>query len=362
MEWSAMGPIETIQRRVGLIAAVLAIVAGLWTADVLLARVENRETQVQARHYFDQGATLLASGHPAQAMDPLRKAHAMDRFDLRYSLRLAEALMGAGKLDEAHSMLAEILQRTPNDGQASLLEARIAAGRGDLNEAEASYHRAIYGTWNGAREDQIMRVRLELANLLTQNGRSQELLAELLPLETAAQNDIAVREQVAKLYMAAGSPARSVAAYRALLRERDEPSNYQGLGEAQLALGNYRDAEAAFQQAGDDERAQRAAEMAELDPTLRRLSSAEKFARSVTILTMARNALASCSADARSNEMLESANKELAAKARGAITNEMAEERLTMAEELWKQRKASCGPANTTDDALSRLMLKLGAS
>src|SRR5580704_12121077 len=95
-EWSAMGPIETIRRRVGLIAGVLAAIVGLSVADVLLARVENRETQVQARHYFDQGAKLLASGQAAQAIDPLRKAHAMDRFDLHYSLRLGEALIGAG--------------------------------------------------------------------------------------------------------------------------------------------------------------------------------------------------------------------------------------------------------------------------
>src|ERR1700679_3762199 len=93
MEWSAMGPTKAVQRRVGLIAAVLAIIAALSLADVVLARVENRETQVQARHYFDQGAKLLASGKATEAIDPLRKAHAMDRFDLRYSLRLAEALI-----------------------------------------------------------------------------------------------------------------------------------------------------------------------------------------------------------------------------------------------------------------------------
>jgi tetratricopeptide (TPR) repeat protein len=358
-----MGLIETVPRRVGLIATILAITAALWAADVLLARVENREMQVQARHYFDQGAKLLASGEAVDAIDPLRKAHAMDRFDLHYSLRLAEALIVAGKTDEAHGMLAEILQRTPNDGQANLLEARIAAKRGDLADAEASYHRAIYGTWDHDGDDLAMRVRLELANLLAQNGRGQELLAELLPLETAAQNNIEVRRQVAKLYMAAGSPARSVAAYRALTREHDrEASDDVGLGEAQLALGNYREAEAAFQEAGDDARAQRAAEMAALDPTVRRLSSAEKFARSVAILAMAHDALASCGTDQLSNLMLESARKELAAKAHGAISNETAEERLTMAEELWKRRKVSCSNASGPDDTLARLMQKLGAS
>jgi tetratricopeptide (TPR) repeat protein len=352
---------------VGLIAAVLAIIVALSVADVLLERVENRETQVQARHYFDQGAKLLASGRAAEAIDPLRKAHAMDRFDLHYSLRLAEALSetgkDAGKMDEAHRMLGEILQRAPNDGQANLLEARIAAKLGYLADAEASYHRAIYGTWDGNREDLTMRVRLELANLLAQNGRSQELLAELLPLEGEARNNREVREQVADLYMKAGAPARAVTVYRSLpLALETKPEVYRGLGEAQLALGNYRDAESAFQDAGDDERAQRAAEMAELDPTLRSLSSAEKFARSVKILTMARDALASCGSDALSVLLLESAKKELAAKPRGAITNEMAEERLTMAEELWKQRKSSCGSASIPDGTLARLMAKLGAS
>ncbi len=347
----------------GLIAFIIAVIGALWAIDLLLARVDREESRVQARQYYDTGKRLLEANHALAAVDQLRKAHAMDRSDTRYALQLASALIQAGKPDEAQTILADILERTPNDGEANLLEGRLAARHGRLADAAANYHRAIYGAWGENGNARTIQARLELANLLAANGSEKELLAELLPLETETQHDLAARKQVARLFLAAGSPSRAEGGYRALIR--DDPkdkSNYEGLGQADLDLGRYGAAATAFRSAGATAQADLADEMAGLDPTLRLLSSAEKFRRSVRILQLARDALARCQEDTQSQGLLDDADKELKAKVRRNITNELAEERLLLAEQLWQQRKSNCAASGSTDEALARLMQKLRAS
>ncbi len=359
-----MAPISTARtNQLGLIAIVAAVIASLWAIDLVLARVDSQETRAQARKYYQDGTRLLESNRALDAVDQLRKAYAMDRMDRRYALRLAAALIQANKFEEAQSMLSEILSRTPNDGEANLLAARLAVRNGQATDAAAYYHRAIYGTWDQDAGVRTKQARLELANLLAANGSEKDLLAELLPLDTEAQNDIGVRKQVAHLFLVAGAPGRAEAAYRSLIRvDSEDKSNYEGLGHAELALGNYRAAATAFRSAGATAQADLADEMAGLDPTLRLLSSAEKFRRSVRILELARDALARCPVDAQSEGLLDQADKELKARVRGNVTNELAEERLMLAEQLWQQRKSNCASSGSTDEALARLMQKLRAS
>jgi Flp pilus assembly protein TadD len=154
----------------GLIAAIVAIGAALWSADVFLARTENAEVRAEARRYYDQGSRLLTDGNRAQAVDVLRKAHALQRTDRGYGVRLAEALIADGKFDEAGRILAELLARTPNDGESNLLEARLTLRTGSLADALAYYHRAIYGSWTGLNpqeaETRKIQTRMELVELL----------------------------------------------------------------------------------------------------------------------------------------------------------------------------------------------------
>lgn len=336
--------------RAGLVAIVLSAIALLSAVDILLARVESRESRDLALRYYDSGTRLLAAHRAPEAVEQFRKAHAMDRANLDYARRLSAALIEAGKLDEAQALLAEVLERAPNDGEANLIQGRLTARQGNIAASAAYYHRAIYGAWPDNPEAHRIQTRLELANLLASAG-SKDLLAELLPLETGAHS-LGDRKRIAKLFLVAGSPVRAQSAYRNLIR--DDPkdkSDYAGLGEAELALGNYRAAQTAFQSAGEKQRAVLSEEMAGLDPTLRRLSSAERFRRSTRILEMARAALAVCSP---ADPLLETADRELKAKLHGPPTNESAEQRLSVAEQLWQSRPQCQAP-----EALSRLMPKL---
>lgn len=348
----------------GLIAAVIALIAVFWTVDIFLARMETRELGSEARHDAEDGERLLAAGHADEAVDMLRKAHAIDRDNTSYSMELAQALIAAGKLDEAGTMLGDALEQSPNDGQSNLLEARLMVHRGKLEDAEAYYHRAIYGIWGQNAEMHRIRVRLELAQLLASVHSNQALLAELIPLEAEAQHDLEVQRQVAQLYIKAGSPARAVTAYRALIRDDPEDgANYSGLGEAELAAGNYRGAKVAFQDAihrGAEAQARLdlASRLFDLDPTPRYLSAADRFARSTQILQMARDTLARCAINPPAQKQLDDANALLKGKIRGPVTNEMAEDRLAMAQDLWQYRSDSC-PPSASDEELSLIMQKL---
>lgn len=340
----------------GLIAVIVAIGAGLWSADLFLARTENAEVRAEARRDYDRGAGLLAQGKAPEALDPLRKAYSLQRTNRAYGVRLAEALIGSGKFEEAGRVLAELLARSPNDGESNLLEARLTLRTGSLADALAYYHRAIYGAWTGLNpqeaETRKIQTRMELAELLAHRGLKQELLSELLALSPEAAGDLDVDKKVATWYMVAGAPQRAVDAYKALIRkDPDDLSNSARLGEAELALGNYRAAENAFAEAGDVDRARQAEEMAELDPTGRTLSSAEKFRRSEQILEMAHDALERCSGDSK---LIDQAADLLAKKVRGVVTNELSEQRLSLAEQLWKARPAGCD-----DQVLRQIIQKL---
>ncbi|HLW77147.1 MAG TPA: hypothetical protein VKS01_09170, partial [Bryobacteraceae bacterium] len=240
-------------------------------------------------------------------------ARALDRENREYAVTLAAALEDAGKLDEAGDLLLDLLNRNPNDGEANLLEARFQSRRGEWTEALPYYHRAIYGSWGADAAARRIAVRLELANLLAQRGQQEDLLAELLPLESEAAGDAEIERRVAHLYLLAGSPARAEELYRTL----------------HLPMAN---------------------EAAALDPMRRYLTTAEKFRRSERILELVRDAVAKCGADVTPADDL------LNEKIRGEPTNELAEERLSAAEEMWRKRSAGCGE---DDESLALVMAKL---
>ena len=350
---------------VGLILVLLATLGAFALIDVFLARMESSERGVEARHYYDQGVRLLSTGNAVEAVDLLRKAHAIERTNAAYQVQLAQALISRGKSEEAGALLQDLLQRSPNGGDANLLESRLMAQQGNAGEAIAYYHRAIYGIWRSNPEQRRKSARLELAQYLAVRGDKTDLLAELLLLGADPRLDPADLPRVAKLYLQAGSPSRAEAAYRDLIRGNPRsPENYSGLGDAQLALGDYRGAEASYQNVARlggggeiEQRLQLAETMAALDPTMRKLSSTEKYRRSMTILKMARDALAAC-LSLTDHGMISDADKALSEKIRGPMNNEVAEDRLALAQQLWQTRLSSCGPSTSPAEESLRLVME----
>ncbi|MGI8746241.1 MAG: tetratricopeptide repeat protein [Bryobacteraceae bacterium] len=344
------------------LSAILAlIIACLWALDWFLERTQVRELQAEARRVYVDGSRLLKEGKLPQAVDLLSRAHAVDRKNVNYELTLIDALIAAGKTAEAEPLLDEILQRESNDGAANLTAARLMASKGRMGDAESYYHRAIYGEWPNNPDRSRRSVRMELIEFLLKNERKQGLLAELLPLQEAAEGDLALKKRIAHLFLVAGSPTRAADAYRSLIQQdRKDADLYSGLGEAQLVAGQYRPAVAAFVAAfrrRPDEpnlrqRMEFSSLMSGLDPTARQLSSMEKYRRSLHILDLTRASYQKCTGKSQTADQVPPPNKPPP-----HVNNEVAEQKLALAEQIWRARINECGASTSKEEEPLRLIM-----
>ena len=359
--------------KLGLIVLIGVAIAGLAALDWSLAQTEQTEMQKSAQRAYRKGADLLHEGRMTEALDSLRTAHALERSNEQYELGLTEALIVAGKISEAEPLMSEVLEREPNDGHANLIAARLMVKKGQFRDAEAYYHRAIYGEWPDNAHEHRIAARLELIQIVQTHGSQGDLLAELLPLEEEAAKNEQLQLKVAHLLLVAGSPSRSADLYSTILqRDPQSMAACLGLAEADLQRGEYRRAHANFLRAyHHDEndswirsRMELSNELAELDPTFRQLSSLDKYRRSLRILQLARNNLQEClsrepnanSGDAQ--QLLSSASKAVSAKIPKHITNEMAERELGLAENIWQARLKTCGKITTSHEEPLRLIME----
>jgi Tfp pilus assembly protein PilF len=318
---------------------VLAVMAALYGIDKFLAAQESNEMAQAASGHYAAGQNLLKAGKAHPAVDEFARAHAIDRTNREYLLSMATADLSDHQLAAARSALDDALDADSNDGRANLLMARLMAQDGHFKDADSYYHRAIYGEWPTNAPGAVAQVRLELAGMLAEHGGNQELLSELLLLQNEPEQDLATKKQIAALFLRARSAEHAADAYRRLIREdRDDADVFVGLGQAEILGGNYHLAENAFlgalRRRLDDPKIQSqlgmVAKLATLDPTVRRLSSAEKYRRSAAILGLIQDELKACSGSAAPAKV---------ERIQGPITNEMAEARLDQAETLWKQRE-----------------------
>lgn len=360
---------------VRLTLAVAGVIAALAAIDVSLEKTEQAELAAQALRADQNGEKLLNQRRAMDSLDFFRKAHALERDNVKYTLDLIQALMASGKLAEAQPLMSDMLADESNNAEVNLVAARLAAKRAQIAAADSYYHRAIYGEWPDHLAQHQISVRLELIDFLIAHGKQDEILAELLPLEEQVQKDPKLQPRIARLFLVAGSPARAADIYHQLIRSNSkDAANWAGLGQAELDLGDFHAAHNAFANAltrdGNDPKVKQQLDLADLlssiDPTVRWVSAQEKFDRSLRIVQMASADLAQCItnhpqlATDPATELVATAEKDLGAPKPKQPTNGMAESYLALAEQIWKTRTSLCG-TNTADDeeALRLIMEKL---
>jgi tetratricopeptide (TPR) repeat protein len=356
----------------GLIAAICALIGGLSFADLWLARLEKREVSAQTEGLYHEGESLLKQHKPLEALEPLRKAHSLDRLNPDYQLGLTDAQIASGLWPDARATLGELLERDSNDARANLFTARLSAAEKRLTDADSYYHRAIYGKWPaGEQTSGPQRARLELADFLASRGAKASLLSETLLLEREQGANPEVARRVPDLLMLAGAYPQAVSAYLTLAhRNPEDPEPEIGLGKADLASGNYHEARLAFGRArklkpGDEDLIRETAlseSLISLDPTPRRLSAREKYDRSVTLLQQIMDSAHRCFAtqqgSAEGLSLLAEGDRVQSLPQRGTPTEEMSEAILSLSERLWKSLPESC--RNQSDKALPLIMQKVG--
>jgi tetratricopeptide (TPR) repeat protein len=359
---------EFIATFAALVGAVLLFLA----LDVSLARLDRAENTSHARNEYRQGMLLLGKGKVAEAIERLRTASVLDHEASAYPVSLAEAMLAAGRPGDAEQMLTPVLERDATDGAANLTIARVLEKEGRFEQAKAYYHRAIYGVWRADSTRNRAVARFALIDLLARTNDKQELLGELLPIQDDSVTDLPLRKRIAQLFILAGSASRAAAIYRDVLhRSSGDVDALAGLGEAAIALGDYRAARAdlrsALRFASDrDSAAIRSRldimdSLIAMDPTQRGLDLREQYARSRNLVQLTIVSVRSCPVTNATHvaATLDSATKALLARASGVPRDEAIDENLSSAVALWRLRREKCA-TSPGDGALETLQRQLG--
>ena len=350
---AAPTPTATVSEFMATLAIVLAAIVGLFLFDTALARVDVTARKAYAVREFDIGKQLVAQGKIDAGLEHIRTATMLDADNSDYSIALSQTTLANGRPAEAEQMLTALLERTDTAGATNLAMARVLASEGKLAEAKSYYHRAIYGFWPKGAEKNRTAARLELIDLLARENATQELLAELLPIQDDSTNDAAQRKRIAHYFVVAGSPARAVTIFRDLLR-RDprDPESYVGLAEAALSIGDFGTARTdllAAQKLMPDDSSSLQPRIAltdsviSMDPTQSGLALPEQVRRARNLLQLTLTSVRKCLGVQAPQVAvaLDSATLLLVSgrAAEGAVS---VEQNLSLAEQLWGLRRSRC--------------------
>ncbi len=160
--------------------ALLAATVVLFGVTHLLFGSFEEHRQVLGRSWSERGRAALAAGRPEEAVADLRTALSFEPDARADQLALAEALAGAGHIEEATNYFLNLWETSPGDGLLNLQLARLARRATDPGKAIDFYRASIVGTWQGDGVERRRTVRLELADYLMSRGNLPAARAELL--------------------------------------------------------------------------------------------------------------------------------------------------------------------------------------
>jgi len=284
------------------------------------------------------------------------------------------ALVKAGRLNEAETYLREMLRQDPNSGPANLGLGRILLQQGATSPVIAAFHHAIYGSWPKDAQASRIAARLELIAALGKVGAKRQAQAELLALSAETPDDPGMQKQVGHLLLQFGFSSDAADIFRKVLqKEKSDAMAYDGLGEAELALGDFSSAQSAVRRAvriapgnGDyEKRLQLADQVIAIDPAISGLHAADRFEVSLKLLEASVGVLDQCLAGARTpvaedvRSLADEGRKALLRHKRPASYSDAADSNIALAKRMWGERNRICGAATPAEEPLSRVMGQL---
>jgi tetratricopeptide (TPR) repeat protein len=348
--------------------AVLGVIFFLGVAG--LSRAYHAQRKALGSRWFSRGMADLNARRYDIAVTEFRSALLYSRDNYDYQLNLAEALLGLGRTAEVYSYLANLWEEEPENGVVNLELSRIAAQRGQTEQAQRYYHNAIYAVWPDDQEGRRRETRLELIEyLLSINARAQAQ-AELIALQENLGEDPAQQKRVGDLFLRAQDYEHALAAYRLCLRsDRRNEGALAGAGWAAFQFGRYPLAERYLQGAvalnpNDTQSAERLRTtqlVLRMDPFRRQISVDGRDKIVVEAFATAGKRLSSC-ATPKAATASTSSQPSLAdewAKMKPRITQQqlrqnpdLVEQAMDMVFEIERQTSATCGTPTGEDQAL----------
>ena len=292
-----------LRQRPTLLVLLSVVTVAFFLAVTGLSRAHEAQRQALGNRWFNRGVADLNAKRYEAAVIEFRSALLYSQDDYSYQLNLAEALIGIKHTAEAYAYLSNLWDREPGNGLVNLELARIAAQRGEVDQAVRYYHDAVYAAWPRDQESNRRQARLELINLLLRIKDLGDAQGELIALAANVGDDPAQQDTIGDLFARAGDYEHALASYRIALRaDRHNAAALAGAGQAAFQLGQYPLAQHYLQQAiaatpNDAQSAQllQTADMVlHMDPFRRQISTADRDKAVVDAFTVAGQRLKSC--------------------------------------------------------------------
>ncbi|MFZ0956009.1 MAG: hypothetical protein WAN60_06685 [Candidatus Sulfotelmatobacter sp.] len=293
-------------RREPVILALLSVLAVLFFLAVTgLSHTYQAQQQSLGNRWFVRGTTDLKERHFEPAVNEFRAALRYSRDNYVYQLNLAEALIGLKRTGEAYAYFINLWEREPENGLVNLELARIAAQKGETEQALRYYHNAIYATWPGDQQVRRRDTRLELIQYLLNINAKAQAQAELIALAANLEEDPSQQARVGDFFLEAQDYEHALAEYRLSLKAQPrDAAALAGAGFSAFQLGRYSLAEHYLEEAvsanpNDAQSASRlrtAALVMQMDPFQRQISVAQRNRIVLEAFAAAGERLESCSA------------------------------------------------------------------
>ena len=354
-----------------IILALLSTVAVVVFAAVTeLSSLYHAQQKSLGAESYSSGEADLQQGRYRQAVDEFRTALLYSRGNYSYQLDLAQALVGLHRTEEASAYLVNLWEREPENGLVNLELARIAAQKGNAEQALRYYHNAIYATWPGNQEQEMRATRLELIGYLLKMNARVQAQSELILLAANLNNDPAQQAHVGTLFLQAQDYSDALTAYlQSLHVEKNNHEALAGAGRAAFELGRYQDAAHYLQEAVAASPADtKSADLLkttdlvlEMDPFRRRISLVTRDWIVMQNFTVAGDRLKSCEASGLSASPLASQQSlqdrwekmKPQINERGLGRNpDLVEDAMELVFDIERQTNAACGAPVGTDRAL----------
>jgi tetratricopeptide (TPR) repeat protein len=286
-----------------LVALALVAVGVFFFTRTMAAREQRMELRI-ARIWYDQGKQYIASGKIEKAIQAFRRSTAGTRYNQKYALALADALIAGNHDIEAQQLLLRLREADPENAEINIYLARLTAKQGETSDAGRYYQNALYGRWSGSQIDVRRRqLRVELTRFLLGHQEGNLASPELLILETEIPDSAPSWIETAKLFTEAGDPQHALKDYSEAARlDSHNVEALTGAGETSFQLGDYAKAKQYLKDSLDlnpqSEKARQLLSLAEMvlahDPLAPHLTAEERQRRLIPDFDRSLQRLDSC--------------------------------------------------------------------
>ncbi len=238
-----VNPVLFNLRRETLLLFSLLGMGVLFVATMFLVRSYHVQERALGGHWYTRGEADLKTGRPKAALSDFRTALYHASGNSIYQLRLAQALIDSGQLDEARVYLSRLWQVNPADGEVNLELAQLAMRAGDIPQVINYYHNAIDGVWPSGSGQRRLQLRQQLSEYLIDHNQRSEAIAELMALSAQTPNDAALKTRGADLFLKAQDYDAALKEFRRSLQINSrQAAAWEGAGQAAFLSGSYREA------------------------------------------------------------------------------------------------------------------------